>query len=57
MAKKTNIICKNNFKNSDPEAIKEAFNKKMAQLICRAENLTFKNSGERTADCSHDQKR
>ena len=30
MAKKTNVICQSNFKSSDPEAVKEAFNKKMA---------------------------
>lgn len=44
MAKKTNVICQSNFKSSDPEAVKEAFNKKMALLICRAENLSLKDA-------------
>lgn len=56
MAKKTNIICKNNFRNPCREDSKEAFNRKMALLICNAENFTLKNSEARPAEHRRDQR-
>jgi hypothetical protein len=35
MAKDSKITCSNNFKNSDPTAIKTEFNNKIAKIICR----------------------
>lgn len=35
MARKTSILCQNNFKGTDPAAIREAFNNQLAILISR----------------------
>jgi hypothetical protein len=46
MTRESKIICKDHFKQTDVSSIKEEFNKKMALLICRSENLAFKGDGK-----------
>lgn len=38
------ITCKNNFKTTEEARRKSELNEKIAKLICRAENLSYKKS-------------